>query len=160
MYLLKGYSLPILLIAYIVIFIVGCIKTTGLFKKLNKQAKTIILFTIDIVLSAGAVPIYFKIANIVITTQNYFATLMIVITCVLSMYSLYENVGIKKLVASILSLIVKLARDTSAKRADAKEKAKLENVALMAEAVKKLLFTESSKTEDTTTQVDDNVRRY
>lgn len=154
MYLLKGYSLPILLISYLCILIVGILKTLGLFKKLSKQVKTIVLFAIDISLSLVGTAIYFKISNFEFTAISYLTTTSIVITCILSMYSLYENIGVKKLVASILALLVKALKDTASKRADAKEKAKYEGYAIIAEAVSHILAGETPvlKPQESTTQ--------
>lgn len=139
MYLLKGYSLPVLLIASVVIFLVGCLKATKLFNRLSKQVKTVILFAIDIVLSAVGVLIYLAYTKTPITMANLTAMTPIEVACVLSMYSLYENVGIKKLIASILNLTITALKDSVAKTKDAKQRKQQESLLIMAQAVASLI---------------------
>lgn len=156
MYLLKGYGLPFLIMALICIFIVGILKTAGAFKKCSKQVKTIILFAVDVVYCCAAIPVYFKVSGIQFSTQAYFSCCATLDACILSMYSVYEALGMKKLTASILTLVADGAKELASKKADAKEKAQIEALETTARLVAQILLRDEAQ-EQVTTVISDSV---
>ena len=158
MYLLKGYGFPLLLMGAICVVLVGIVKTIGLFKKMGKGSRTITLFLIDVAYSAAAILIYSKIANKEVTIQFYLASVSTLDACILSMYSVYEALGIKKFVQCILNLIANSIEEYASKKKDLKEQKQLETIAQTAQMVAKLLERNESIENETIETINDNSR--
>lgn len=101
----ETYGLPVFVIACIIIAVVGILKICKVFDKIQSDnLKKFIYYAIDIVLSFIGVALYFAIFKIKFD-WGYVHIVLTQIGATTALYTLYENIGIRKLWQMFISWI-------------------------------------------------------
>lgn len=95
--LIYQHGLPVFVIAYCSIFLIGLLKLCKVFNKIsNKNISKLIYYILNVALSFGGAAIYYAAFKIEFNTYLMFCLTQINATTTL--YAIYENFGIRKLV--------------------------------------------------------------
>lgn len=101
---IQTYSLPVFIIATCIIMLIGILKLCKVFDKISSSnVKKFIYYLLDVVLAFGGVAIYFAIFKIDFSGYLMFSLTQIGATTTL--YAIYENFGIRKLVQMLFAKI-------------------------------------------------------
>lgn len=104
---ISNNGLPVFIIASCIIFLIGFLKFCKVFDKItNKDVKKFIYYALNIVLSFAGAAIYFGIFKLNFVSYLPFAASQV--TAVTTLYAIYENLGMRKLVQIGLAAIAKL----------------------------------------------------
>lgn len=99
------YGLPIVVICAITIFLIGVLKYFGVFSKIKSaDVKKCIYYALDFALTFGLVAVYFAIYKL--DFSGYVMYCLKTIPAVTTMYAIYENFGLRKLVKWFGTFIV------------------------------------------------------
>lgn len=110
---IQQYGLPVFVIATCIIVFLGILKLCKVFAKVtNKNVKKLIYYTLDIALSFGGTAIYFAIFKL--SFANYLVFSASQISATTTLYAIYENFGIRKLVQIALDGIAKMFKSNDA----------------------------------------------
>lgn len=100
------YGLSVFVIASCIIALIGILKLCKVFDKItNKNVKKLIYYVLNIVLAFGGSAIYFAAFKISFSGYVVFAFAQVGATTTL--YAIYENFGVRKLVQIALDAIAK-----------------------------------------------------
>lgn len=91
------YGLPVFVIASCSILLIGILKLCKVFNKIsNKNIKKLIYYILNVVLSFGGAAIYY--AAFKIGFNSYLMFCLTQISATTTLYAIYENFGVRKLV--------------------------------------------------------------
>lgn len=109
------YGLPVFIIASIIIGFIGILKLCKVFNKItNANIKKLIYYILNIVLAFALSAIYFAIFQI--NFSGYIAYAFTQISATTTLYAIYENFGVRKLVQIFLNWIAsKFKKDPESK---------------------------------------------
>ena len=94
---ISQYGLPVFVIASCSIFLIGILKLCKVFNKIsNKNIKKLIYYILNVVLSFVGVAIYY--AAFKIGFNSYLMFCLTQISATTTLYAIYENFGVRKLV--------------------------------------------------------------
>lgn len=94
---IQNYGLPVFVIATSIIVLLGILKLCKVFNKIqNANVKKFLYYVIDIALAFGGVAIYFAIFKE--SFADYVTVSLTQITATTTLYAIYENLGVRKLV--------------------------------------------------------------
>ena len=94
---ISQYGLPVFVIASCSILLIGILKLCKVFNKIsNKNIKKLIYYILNVVLSFGGVAIYY--AAFKIGFNSYLIFCLTQISATTTLYAIYENFGVRKLV--------------------------------------------------------------
>lgn len=94
---IKEFGLPVFVIASCIIALIGILKLSKVFDKINnKSVKKLFYYLLDVVLSFGGVAIYFKCFGV--GFDGYLVFCATQISATTTLYAIYENFGVRKLV--------------------------------------------------------------
>lgn len=112
---IERYGLSVFVIACCIIAVIGILKLCKVFDKItNKSVKKLIYYALNVVLAFGGSAIYFAIFKINFSGYLVFSAAQVGTTTTL--YALYENFGLRKLVQIGLDCLAKkLKNDPDAK---------------------------------------------
>lgn len=109
------YGLAVFTIATAIILTIGILKVCKVFDKIqNKDVKKIIYYALDIALSFGYVALYYVIFNL-----NWHTYLILCITqmgATTTLYNIYENFGLRKLLQMFLTWFAKATTKKNTKK--------------------------------------------
>lgn len=101
---IQNYGLPVFVIASCIIAFLGILKLCKLFDKISsKSVKKLIYYIMDIALSFGGAAIYFAVFNR--DFSGYVAFSATQVTATTTLYAIYENFGVRKLVQMLLGCV-------------------------------------------------------
>lgn len=94
---ISQYGLPVFVIASCSILLIGILKLCKVFNKIsNKNIKKLIYYILNVVLSFGGAAIYY--AAFKIGFNSYLMFCLTQISATTTLYAIYENFGVRKLV--------------------------------------------------------------
>ena len=94
---ISQYGLPVFVIASCSILLIGILKLCKAFNKIsNKNIKKLIYYILNVVLSFVGVAIYY--ASFKIGFESYLMVCLTQISATTTLYAIYENFGVRKLV--------------------------------------------------------------
>ena len=94
---ISQYGLSVFVIASCSILLIGILKLCKVFNKIsNKHIKKLLYYTLNVVLSFGGVAIYY--AAFKIGFNSYLMFCLTQISATTTLYAIYENFGVRKLV--------------------------------------------------------------
>lgn len=103
---ISQYGLPVFVLASCIIVLIGILKLCKVFDKIDsKNIKKLIYYILNIVLAFGASAIYFAIFKMSFADYLMFSCTQVGATTTL--YAIYENFGIRKLVRMLFDWIIK-----------------------------------------------------
>lgn len=141
----QNYGVSILVIAVCIIAFIGILKLCKVFNKIsNSNVKKFIYYAIDVVLAFAGSAIYFACFHK--SFGGYVMYSVAELTVVTTLYAIYENCGIRKLVRMLLTLVASWLKSNPDKKVQkwANEINKLQG---------KITKVENSKKEETTEEV-------
>lgn len=98
---IKQYSLPVFIIASCIIALIGILKLCKVFDKIsNKNIKKCIYYMLNVALAFSGAAIYFAAFKISFT--DYVAFSFTQVGATTTLYAIYENFGVRKLVQMLL----------------------------------------------------------
>lgn len=101
---IQTYGWSILIIAVCVIVFIGILKLCKVFDKIKSSAvKKVIYYGLDVALAFGGSAIYFACFHKSFTGYVVYSVAQLVVTTTL--YAIYENFGIRKLVQCLISVV-------------------------------------------------------
>jgi hypothetical protein len=101
---IQNYGLSVFVIATCIIMFIGILKLCKVFSKISsKSVKKLIYYIADIALSFGGAAIYFTIFNK--DFSGYVAFSATQVTATTTLYAIYENFGVRKLVQMLLNWV-------------------------------------------------------
>lgn len=104
---IQNYGLPVFVISSCIIALLGILKLCKVFSKIsNANVKKFIYYVIDIALSFGGVAIYLTIFKEDFTP--YITLCITQIGAVTTLYAIYENLGLRKIVQMFWSWLAKV----------------------------------------------------
>lgn len=132
---IEQHGLPVFIIATCIILIIGTLKLCKVFSKIkNDNVKKCIYYILDVALSFAGVAIYYGAFKLDFGSYVMFSTTQIGATTTL--YAIYENFGVRKLVQMFLAWIAaKIKKDSKSKLAKICKQMGLENFVTEAQAV-------------------------
>lgn len=127
------YSLPVFVIATCTILLIGILKLCKVFNKIeNKNVKKFVYYMLDVFLSFGISALYFVIFKL--NFENYIWFSVAQVSATTTLYAIYENFGVRKLVQMLLACIANWFK----KNPESKLVKALKGLGLTEEAVTKL----------------------
>lgn len=143
------YGLPVFIIATCIIAVIGILKLCKVFNKIsNKNVKKFLYYLLDVVLAFAGSAIYFAIFKISFTDYVVFSITQV--TATTTLYAIYENFGLRKLVQIASAAFIKwIATSKETKFKKLAKKLGLNNAAIILNAV----VTEEQNAKTTNTEV-------
>ena len=111
---IQTHGLPVFVIASCIIALIGVLKLCKVFDKVtNKNVKKFIYYVLDVALSFGGSAIYFVAFHKAFSGYLVFSVTQVGATTTL--YAIYENFGLRKLVQIALNWVVSLFKNDKVK---------------------------------------------
>lgn len=103
---IQTYGLSVAVIAFAIINIIGLLKLLKIYDKItNVNVRKLVFLITDLALAFGGSAIYFAIFGVPFT--QYFAVYSgVVFNCVLAIYAVYEQVGLRALWRKVIAAII------------------------------------------------------
>lgn len=141
------YGLPVFVIASCIILIIGILKLCKVFNKIsNKNVKKFVYYILNVVLAFVGAVIYFAAFKISFT--GYVAFSFTQVGATTTLYAIYENFGVRKLVQMFLDWLgSKLKSDP-----DSKLSKTLKKLGLTEDAIANVKATVTAETEKAETE--------
>lgn len=112
---ISEYGLAVFIIATAIILTIGILKVCKVFDKIqNKDIKKIIYYSLDVVLSFGYVALYYVIFNL--DWHTYWILCITQMGATTTLYTIYENFGLRKLLQMFLAWFAKATTKKNTKK--------------------------------------------
>ena len=101
-----NYGLPVFIIATCIIAVIGTLKLCKVFNKIsNKNVKKFLYYLLDVVFAFAGTAIYFTVFKVPFTDYVVFSITQV--TATTTLYAIYENFGLRKLVQIATAAFIK-----------------------------------------------------